>query len=106
MPPCFWAEVRGDRCAPAPPPPICRNQPNIHKQALLDNPDSWHGTELSVTIAGNWPYYRAKVLKYLQQIAVITPYTQVRASVAGCVGGRACVRGLPVAASVWRQVPQ
>lgn len=49
----------------------------MHTQKLLDNPDSWHGSELSVVIAGNWQYYRAKVLKYLQQIAVITPYAQV-----------------------------
>ena len=57
-----------------------RNQPNVHEQRLLDNPDGWHGAELSVIIAGNWQYYRAKVLKYLQQIAVITPYSQA------CVG--------------------
>lgn len=55
----------------------CRNQPNVHEQKLLDNADGWHGAELSVVIAGNWQYYRAKVLKYLQQIAVITPYSQV-----------------------------
>ncbi|KAI3432870.1 hypothetical protein D9Q98_010453 [Chlorella vulgaris] len=55
---------------------IQRNQPNVHEQKLLDNSDGWHGAELSVIIAGNWQYYRAKVLKYLQQIAVITPYAQ------------------------------
>jgi hypothetical protein len=49
----------------------------VHEQKLLDNSDGWHGAELSVIIAGNWQYYRAKVLKYLQQIAVITPYAQV-----------------------------
>lgn len=56
-----------------------RNQPNVHEQKLLDNPDHWHGAELSLIIAGNWQYYRSKVLKYLQLIAVITPYTQVAA---------------------------
>ncbi|GAB4814846.1 hypothetical protein N2152v2_001892 [Parachlorella kessleri] len=55
-----------------------RNQPNIHVSKLLDNPGGWHGAELSVIIAGNWQYYRAKVLKYLQQIAVITPYAQFK----------------------------
>ena len=48
----------------------------MHKQALQDNPERWHGAELSVTILGNWAYYRSKVLKYLQQVAVITPYAQ------------------------------
>jgi DNA topoisomerase VI subunit B len=51
----------------------------VHEGRLLDNPHGWHGAELSVTIAGNWQYYRAKILKYLQQIAVITPYAQARA---------------------------
>ncbi|KAI7846328.1 hypothetical protein COHA_000165 [Chlorella ohadii] len=55
---------------------IQRNQPNVHESKLLDNPDGWHGAELSVVIAGSWTYYRAKVVKYLQQIAVITPYAQ------------------------------
>lgn len=57
---------------------IQRNQPNVHESKLLDNSDGWHGAELSVVIAGNWQYYRAKVLKYLQQIAVITPYAEFR----------------------------
>lgn len=59
---------------------IQRNEPNIHEEKLLENPERWHGAELSVIIEGNWSYYRAKILKYLQLIAVITPYTQV-----GCV---------------------
>jgi hypothetical protein len=29
----------------------------------LDNSQRWHGAELSVTILGNWQYYRAKILK-------------------------------------------
>lgn len=55
---------------------IRRNQPNIHASKLLNNPTRWHGSELSVVIAGHWQYYRAKILKYLQQIAVITPYAR------------------------------
>lgn len=55
---------------------IQRNEPNVHASKLLDNPEGWRGAELSVVIAGNWQYYRPKVLKYLQQIAVITPYAR------------------------------
>jgi len=55
---------------------IQRNEPNVHVAKLLDNLDGWRGAELSVIIAGNWQYYRSKVLKYLQQIAVITPYAR------------------------------
>jgi len=71
---CGWNPLRAAAA--------CRNQPNVHEQKLLDNADGWHGAELSVVIAGNWQYYRAKVLKYLQQIAVITPYSQVGRSAA------------------------
>ena len=53
-----------------------RNEPNVHKVKQDDNKERWHGAELSVTILGNWQYYRSKILKYLRQIAVITPYAQ------------------------------
>lgn len=56
---------------------VCRNAPNVHASSKLPNPDGWHGAQLSVTIEGNWSSYRSKVLKYLRQIAVITPYAQV-----------------------------
>lgn len=55
---------------------IHKNAPNVHSSSKLANPDRWHGAELSVTIEGNWSSYRSKVLKYLRQIAVITPYAQ------------------------------
>lgn len=57
---------------------IRKNLPNVHESKLLPNEDSWHGAELRLTISGNWQYYRAKVLKYLQQIAVITPYAEFK----------------------------
>lgn len=41
-----------------------RNEPNVHKAEELPNPNRWHGAELSVTILGNWQYYRAKIHKY------------------------------------------
>ncbi|KAK9916719.1 hypothetical protein WJX75_006211 [Coccomyxa subellipsoidea] len=55
---------------------IHKNEPNVHKAEELANSDRWHGAELSVTILGNWQYYRAKIHKYLRQIAVITPYAR------------------------------
>ena len=38
------------------------------------NASKWRGTELSLTIEGAWGVYRAYILRYLRQIAVITPY--------------------------------
>ena len=59
-------------------PMPCRNEPHVHVHKEESNPLKWHGAELSVTILGNWQYYRAKVLRYMRQIAVITPYAQFR----------------------------
>lgn len=57
-------------------PVSCRNEPHVHVHREESNLLKWHGAELSVTILGNWQYYRAKVLRYMRQIAVITPYAQ------------------------------
>ena len=55
-----------------------RNEPNVHKVEQRGNDERWHGSQLSLIIAGHWTPYRAKILKYLRQIAVITPYAQFR----------------------------
>ncbi|GLI61276.1 hypothetical protein VaNZ11_003597, partial [Volvox africanus] len=36
---------------------IHRNEPNVHLEEQLPNPDQWHGSVLSLTIEGNWQYY-------------------------------------------------
>ncbi|KAG2493640.1 hypothetical protein HYH03_008157 [Edaphochlamys debaryana] len=53
---------------------IHRNEPNVHKEETLPNPGGWHGSELGLTIEGNWSHYRSYIVRYLRQIAVITPY--------------------------------
>uniref|UniRef100_A0A7S3QTQ5 DNA topoisomerase 6 subunit B n=1 Tax=Dunaliella tertiolecta TaxID=3047 RepID=A0A7S3QTQ5_DUNTE len=55
---------------------IHKNEPNVHKEEQLPNTDGWHGAQLSLTIEGNWSTYRSKIIKYLRQIAVITPYAE------------------------------
>jgi DNA topoisomerase VI subunit B len=57
---------------------IHRNEPNVHSAAVEANPGRWRGTALAVTIEGSWTYARSKVLRYLRQIAVITPYAQFK----------------------------
>ena len=42
---------------------LCRNEPQVHLAEQLPNPEAWQGSELCVTILGNWPYYRAKILR-------------------------------------------
>ena len=48
-----------------------RNEPNVHKAEELANPKGWHGSELSVTILGNWQYYRAKIHKYVPMVKAL-----------------------------------
>eukprot|EP00798_Chlamydomonas_sp_ICE-L_P022158 gene22158-29222_t len=52
---------------------IFKNEPNVRLEEQLSNDDDWHGAQLSITIEGNWSTYKNKIIKYLRQIAVITP---------------------------------
>ena len=76
---------------------IHRNEPNVHASSLEPNTRDWRGTEMSVIILGNWTYYRSKILRYLRQIAVITPYAQFKFSFVA--GGDESARGGPASPS-------
>ncbi len=56
---------------------IYKNEPRIISKKIEANPDGWHGTEISLTMAGQWSIYKAKVMQYAQQLAVITPYADI-----------------------------
>ncbi|PON51672.1 DNA topoisomerase VI, subunit B [Trema orientale] len=55
---------------------IHRNIPHVHAHEKRDNRERWHGAEIQVVIEGNWTTYRSKILHYMRQMAVITPYAQ------------------------------
>ncbi|PKA52823.1 DNA topoisomerase 6 subunit B [Apostasia shenzhenica] len=55
---------------------IHRNIPHIHMHEKRENNDKWYGAEIQVIIEGNWTTYRSKILHYMRQMAVITPYAQ------------------------------
>ncbi|KAG7948009.1 hypothetical protein I3843_14G124200 [Carya illinoinensis] len=55
---------------------IQRNIPHIHVHEKRDNMNQWHGAEIQIVIEGNWTTYRSKILHYMRQMAVITPYAQ------------------------------
>ncbi|KAG9450651.1 hypothetical protein H6P81_010616 [Aristolochia fimbriata] len=55
---------------------IHKNIPHVHIHEKRDNKDRWHGAEIQVIIEGNWTTYRSKILHYMRQMAVITPYAQ------------------------------
>ncbi|KAI5081155.1 hypothetical protein GOP47_0004338 [Adiantum capillus-veneris] len=55
---------------------IHKNIPHVHLHEKLDNSFRWHGAEIQVTIEGNWTTYRSKIISYMRQMAVITPYAE------------------------------
>jgi DNA topoisomerase VI B subunit len=55
---------------------IYKNQPHVHRHEKRPNGEGWCGTEISVIIGGNWSTYKSRLVQYLQQLAVITPYAQ------------------------------
>ncbi|KAH7684331.1 DNA topoisomerase VI subunit B protein [Dioscorea alata] len=55
---------------------IHKNIPHVHLHEKRENKDKWHGAEIQVVIEGNWTTYRSKILHYMRQMAVITPYAQ------------------------------
>mmetsp|Transcript_5202 Transcript_5202/g.9424 ORF Transcript_5202/g.9424 Transcript_5202/m.9424 type:complete len:536 (-) Transcript_5202:311-1918(-) len=60
---------------------IASNRPHILKEEQLSGNSPFvngHGTRVSLVIEGNWTSYRAKIVKYVRQMAVITPYADFR----------------------------
>ncbi|KAL7113353.1 hypothetical protein ACP275_04G056200 [Erythranthe tilingii] len=55
---------------------INKNIPHIHVHEKRKNEAGWHGAEIQIVIEGNWTTYRSKILHYMRQMAVITPYSQ------------------------------
>ena len=60
---------------------ITNNCPRIIEHTQKTNSTAggqspWVGTELELLIAGNWTTYKSRIVQYLQQLAIITPYAQ------------------------------
>mmetsp|Transcript_87886 Transcript_87886/g.250539 ORF Transcript_87886/g.250539 Transcript_87886/m.250539 type:complete len:182 (-) Transcript_87886:2553-3098(-) len=62
---------------------IHKNEPQIEKHDQRVNPEGWRGSEITVTVAGNWTTYKSRVTAYLQQLAVITPYADFKLTFKG-----------------------
>lgn len=59
---------------------IFKNQPRVIEHTKCENTENWVGTEFEVLIAGNWATYKARIVQYLQQLAIITPYAKLEMS--------------------------
>ncbi|KAK4534499.1 hypothetical protein CDCA_CDCA02G0524 [Cyanidium caldarium] len=55
---------------------IAKNQPDVLVYERVPNAFGFRGTEVSVTIRGNWKTYRPYILQYLRHMAIITPYAE------------------------------
>lgn len=53
---------------------INKNQPHVITHESTSNINNWRGTEITVTIGGNWTSYSSKVVRYMRELAIITPY--------------------------------
>jgi DNA topoisomerase VI subunit B len=56
---------------------IYKNEPKIIEHTKAPNKDNWIGTEVSVLVAGNWATYKSRIVQYIQQLAIITPYANL-----------------------------
>lgn len=56
---------------------VFRNEPRILKHESKPNRGGFRGTSLRVVVGGSWATYRSRVMQYMQQLAVITPYAEL-----------------------------
>lgn len=57
---------------------IAKNEPKIISHKKLNNAiKKWVGTELSILIAGNFTTYKARIVQYLRELAIVTPYAKI-----------------------------
>lgn len=56
---------------------IYKNCPKVLEHKSQSNDEKWIGTEVELLIAGNWTTYKARIVSYLQQLAIITPYAEL-----------------------------
>ena len=57
---------------------IYKNEPRIMEHTKKANKEGWMGTEFELLIAGNWTTYKSRIVQYLQQLAIITPYAMLQ----------------------------
>mmetsp|Transcript_15877 Transcript_15877/g.22617 ORF Transcript_15877/g.22617 Transcript_15877/m.22617 type:complete len:489 (+) Transcript_15877:132-1598(+) len=56
---------------------IYKNAPRVLKHNKSTNQEKWKGSEFEVLVAGNWVTYKSRIVHYLHQLAIITPYAKL-----------------------------
>ena len=57
---------------------IYKNAPKVELHEKEQNTERWRGADITITVGGNWTTYSGKIKNYFQQLAVITPYANLR----------------------------
>ena len=68
---------------------IQKNEPRVRMLEKVANTDAFRGTEISLVVGGSWSAYRSYIVRYLRQMAVITPYARFAMTVATLNDARA-----------------
>ena len=55
---------------------IQKNEPRVKLHEQVDNVSGMRGSEISLLVGGAWSSYRSYIVRYLRQMAVITPYAR------------------------------
>ena len=55
---------------------IQKNEPRVKVHQQMPNDGGMRGSELALVVGGNWSTYRSYIVRYLRQMAVITPYAR------------------------------
>jgi DNA topoisomerase VI subunit B len=67
---------------------IYKNRPRVIEHSEAPNTTKFVGTVVRVLIAGNWTTYKSRIVQYLQQLAIITPYAALSMTYSECSGKR------------------
>jgi DNA topoisomerase VI subunit B len=56
---------------------IHKNEPRVIEHTKSLNTTNYVGSTVRVLIAGNWSTYKSRIIQYLEQLAIITPYAEL-----------------------------
>ncbi len=56
---------------------INRNEPRIVEEGQWRKRGRWHGTRVSITIEGDWPRARHRIIEYVKRTAIVAPYAEI-----------------------------
>jgi DNA topoisomerase-6 subunit B len=55
---------------------IMKNEPVVLEKRSIDNPNGWHGTNVTIHLVGDWQRSKSKILEYIKRTYIITPYAE------------------------------